>query len=180
MATLSADLSERLQRLEAVQAIQDLKARYADYADMKYDADHRRLPPDRLAQAAALQASCFTDDAVWVGGDHFGGDLRGREALARLFVEAPWSFAFHLYASPVIEVAPGARSATGSWRLWQAATVEESQRAVFLAARTEEAYRREQEGWLISRMKFEILFITPFDSAGWSAVRNLFRSASSQ
>ena len=66
-----------LRRLSDLEALRDLKARYSELADAKYGADLRPRPDAELREIARAQAGCFASDAVWEGGDDFGGDLRG-------------------------------------------------------------------------------------------------------
>lgn len=152
-------LAQRLQRLEAIEAIHALKARYAALADAKYTHDHQRQPEERMAEVARQQAACFTDDAIWYGGE-FGGDLQGHDQLFAWFQQSPWCFATHLYASPIIEVS--ATEARATWRLWQMALREDNGEAVLLFGTTRETYRRNDDGqWLIASMTFEDVHLMP-------------------
>ncbi len=141
-----------LERLAATVEIQQLKARYAEHADAKYGPDFTPAALDLLQAAALAQADCFTEDARWAGGADFGGDIVGRNALARFFAAPPCNHATHLYASPVIEV-DGDR-ARARWRLWQVGVPAGEQEAVLVLAHTEEEYRRTAAGWLHDRVRF--------------------------
>lgn len=163
------DLEARVERLEAIAAIQALKARYTACADAKYTADRTRQPPTALAAAAAGQADCFAEDAVWEAADSFGGALEGRAALAEWFARPPWRFALHLYAGLEIEV--DGDVATGRWRLWQVAAAEDASEPVLLVAITHETYRREADGtWRIARMRFEQLHTVPLAEGALAAL----------
>ncbi len=143
----------RVLRLESVAAIHALKSRYAALADAKYTRDFQRVSDQRMEEVAWQQALCFTDDAVWFGGE-FGGDRRGREQLHEWFQHSPWRFATHLYAGPELEVSDD--HAQGRWRLWQLALPEDRDGTVLLTGTTRETYRRTADGaWLIASMAFE-------------------------
>jgi hypothetical protein len=150
-------LVARIARLEATEAIRVLKARYAALADQKYTADYARQPADRMARVAYEQAACFTDDAVWSGGNGFGSDLIGRSALEGWFRQSPWRFASHFYTAEDIEVVDDT-TAQARWRLWQIALRDDDAHAVLLAAVTTERYARGKDGqWRISFMRFDEL-----------------------
>ena len=146
-------LEERLACLEAVRDIGALKARYAALADAKYLATHQRVAPAEWRRIAEQQAGCFTEDATWDGTADFGGALQGRREIAAWFTRSPWRFALHFYMSPQITLESPA-SAKAIWRLWQIAIRDGEDKPVLLAATTEEAYRWEQNGWLITHMRF--------------------------
>jgi len=148
------DIAERLARLEGIEAIRALKARYAALADAKYTPLCQRLTGAELERVARDQAQCFTEDAVWAGGNSFGGDICGRDQLAKWFMRSPWRFAMHYYTSAHIEVHGDQGHAM--WRLWQLAIREENGDAIVLAASTHERYRREADGqWRCCFMQFE-------------------------
>lgn len=149
-----ASLESRIRALEDQQALQSLKARYARAADSKYTPDGRRAAPAQFMDAARAQAECFCEDAIWDGGP-FGGNLVGRQALCDSFAKAPWRHAMHFYQSSAIDV--DGDTATAQWQLWQIAVDDTSGEVVLICARTHEAYRRVDGGWLISRMAFEKL-----------------------
>ena len=146
-------LTARLARLEAIEAIGALKARYTGFADAKYRPDHRRAAPAEWRRVAHAQASCFTEDAVWIADEAFGGTRTGRAALADWFTRSPWRFALHFYLAPSFSHV-GADDAQASWRLWQIAIPEHADAPVLLAGITHESYRRCAEGWLVTAMRF--------------------------
>ncbi|MBC8722890.1 nuclear transport factor 2 family protein [Paraburkholderia sp. 31.1] len=157
-----AALAARVERLEAIEAIRALKAHYGALADAKYGGDYRKLDREALADIARQQAACFTGDAVWAGGNGFGGDLVGREAIERWFLDSPWRFAMHYYVSETLKVDVARGVAQANWRLMQVALREDADTragAVWLGAVTTEHYRRDAASdlWLISYMKFEAL-----------------------
>jgi ketosteroid isomerase-like protein len=145
------DLARRIQVLEDIEAIKKLKTRYCAYCDNNYDAD----------SIAAL----FTEDAVWDGGAF--GKHEGREAIRAFFRGAPqiFPFAIHQVMNPLIEV-QGER-ATGSWYLFQPATLAEGNQAVWLAARYEEEYVKAGGEWKFKHLRVHASFLTPFEQ-GWA------------
>jgi hypothetical protein len=161
-------LEERVAALEAVEAIRRLKARYAHAADEKYTHAHERKPDAERDRFARIQAECFTEDAVWDGGDAFGQSV-GREAIFERLRGGPWKMAMHYFLTPHITVA-GDRG-EGRWYLWQTATMVEKDTPVFVSAITDDEYRRVDGEWLISRMRLTMKFITPFDRP-WTVARN--------
>ncbi|SDV47287.1 nuclear transport factor 2 family protein [Chitinasiproducens palmae] len=157
-ATPNGDIASRLARLEAIEEIRALKAHYGALADAKYQSSGLPCEPAELDRIAGLQAACFTDDAVWAGGDGFGGDLTGRPALHDWFRRMPWRFAMHCYTSESIRVDVDTNRAEAVWRLTQVAIRNDNGRAVWLGGVTREHYRREPTGdWRIARMRFEQL-----------------------
>ena len=144
----------RMARLEAIEEVRALKAHYSALADAKYASNYERIPPDRMAVIAGQQAACFTRDAVWAGGNGFGGDLIGREALTEWFKNSPWRFAMHYYVSDSLTMHDSHREIEGYWRLMQIAIRHDNERAVWLGAVTHEKYKHEDGHWLISYMKF--------------------------
>ncbi len=144
------DLEQRLGALEDIEAIKKLKARYCAHCDNNYDADGI--------------ASLFTEDAVWDGGNF--GKQEGREAIRTFFRGAPqiFPFAIHQVMNPIIEVK--GEQATGSWYLFQPATLAEGDQAVWLAARYEEDYVKVGGEWKFKHLRVFPSFLTPYEQ-GW-------------
>jgi hypothetical protein len=165
---MTGTLEQRLRRIEDIEAIRALKAFYARCADQKYTDDHRRKPQPEIDAIVRRQVSVFTEDAVWDGGAQFGV-CDGREAIYDHLRSGGWSFALHYFLSPVIEL--DGDTARGAWMLWQPCTLEKGNRSVLMSAITEDDYRRTAEGWKMTRMRFTLKFITPFDRP-WSLNRN--------
>lgn len=143
-------LEERIQELEDLEAIRKLKFRYARFAD-EHDADS-------LAQL-------FTEDAVWEGGDEFGRH-QGQQEI-RAFVLESWeriTWAIHLMTNGEIEIDPSGSEASGTWDLWEPATI--SNQAVWMVGRYVDRYRKVDGQWLISYCELAFDFMTPFES-GW-------------
>jgi hypothetical protein len=154
---LSAGLQGELERVAATLAIQTMKATYAQHADAKYTPDYRQQPPEIMERAAWQQALCFTEDAAWSGGDEFGGRIEGREQLFQWFKKSPWRWCQHFYVCPILAIGDG--TASGRWKLWQAAIPRDGDSTVFLAATTREEYRLVEGQWLHSAMRFEELHL---------------------
>jgi ketosteroid isomerase-like protein len=145
-----AELERRVRVLEDIEAIKRLKHRYADACDRGYDAD-------------AL-AELFAEDAVWDGG--LFGRYEGREAIRAFFrgVPSDIAFAMHYMMNPIIDV-DGDR-ATGTWYLFQTSTFAQGNTPVWGAARYDEEYVREPDGWKFRHLKLISTFWTPYDE-GW-------------
>jgi hypothetical protein len=170
-----ASLAARVERLEAIESIRALKAHYGALADAKYTDDYRKLDAEALRDVARQQAACFTADAVWAGGNGFGGDLIGREAIERWFLASPWRFAMHYYVSETLKVDVARGVAQANWRLMQVALREDAGAgAVWLGAVTTERYRRDGTSglWLISYMKFEALHMMTLADGPQPIARN--------
>lgn len=158
---MKPDLLQRVLRLEAIGAIHSLKAHYSALADAKYTSTYQRQPAERMRELAQQQAACFTEQAVWFGGE-FGGDRTGRQVLAQWFERSPWCWAAHYYLSPQITIADDLTHASAAWQLWQLALREGNGEAVFLTATTHETYiHGDDQGWLIDSMRFTGVHVMP-------------------
>ncbi len=149
---------QRLRRLEAVDQIRVLKADYCDLCDAGY-------PPDALC-------ALFTAEGVWDGGEM--GRFAGREKLYRFFSNMPnvMSFAIHHVMNEAIEVSDDAMTARGRWYLLQTATLAESNEAVWLAARYDDALVFEDDAWRFSEVKLKSRFYTTHRD-GWADLPHL-------
>ena len=149
------DLETRLAKIEAAEEIKNLKARYAKACDDNYDAD-------RLA-------ALFTEDAVWDAGESFGRH-QGRAAIHKFFsdVSKQIAWALHYVVGPEITVADDLQTATGSWYIYEPCTIDG--RALWLAGKYDDRYRREPDGWKFELVKADVQMITPFDE-GWEKRR---------
>jgi hypothetical protein len=162
-------IEDRLRRLEDMEAIRQLKAFYSQCADSKYTTDHHRRPQDEIDAITRRQVdTVFTPDAVWDGGPQFGR-LEGRQAIYDHLRAGRWNFALHYFVNPVITL--DSDTAHASWMLWQPATLEENDQAVWMSATTEDDYVRTAEGWQLRHYAFKLLFITRFDRP-WSDHRD--------
>ena len=152
------NIESRLKRVEAAEQIRLLKAQYCDLCDAGYPAD-------------AL-CDLFTDDGVWDGGEL--GVFEGRDAMHRFFTNMPnvMSFAVHHVTNAAVEVDDDATTARGRWYLLQAATMKESNQAVWLAARYDDQLVLEDGRWRFRRVDLKSRFFTTHE-AGWANVPHL-------
>ncbi len=144
------DITRRVQTLEDIEAIKKLKARYCAGADERDE--------DKFV-------GCFTEDAVWDGGNF--GHYEGRAAIRDFFGTIPQvlSFAIHYVMNPRIEV--NGDTATGAWYLLEPCTmVEGGAQAVWGVAKYEEEYVREDGEWKIRKLILAPECWTPFEQ-GW-------------
>lgn len=162
-----ATLEERIATLETIEAIKRMKAHYARCADAKYTEDHHRKPQEEIDRIAGDQASIFTEDAVWDNG--LFGRFEGRTAIREFLRATPWKFSVHMYMNPLIEVRGD--TATGSWVIWEVATLEESDQAVFLSATLDDEYVRQDGKWYTRKVEMTNRFLTPFEEP-WTVRRN--------
>jgi hypothetical protein len=160
---MSLTLEQRVANLEAIEAIKRLKATYAMYGDGKYSGEHAKLSPEETDRVARLQASCFTEDAIWDSG--MWGTEKGREALFENFRSKPWRFAMHQFTNSIITV--DGDSAKGTWMLWMIATVNSTGKCLHACGYTHDEYRCVKGEWLISKVRLEQKFLTPFTEP-WS------------
>ena len=162
-----ASLEERVRRIEAIEEIKRMKAHYALCADAKYTEDHRRKPQDEIDRIARDQVSVFAEDAIWDNG--LFGRFEGKTAIWEFLRATPWRFSVHMYMNPLIEV--HGETATGSWVIWEVATLETSDQAVFLSATLDDEYVRRDGRWYTSRVAMTNRFMTPFEEP-WTVRRN--------
>ena len=148
------DLERRIQRLEDLEALRALKHRYCTYCDDGYDAE--RLAP------------LFTDDAVWDGG--VLGRFVGREAIRGFFVQCSKlvPFAIHQVTNPILEI-EGDR-ASGAWYLWEPIVFASGNRGLWMAARYDDRYRRENGIWRFESVKIDLRMLSPYEE-GFAKVR---------
>jgi ketosteroid isomerase-like protein len=143
----TGDLEARIQRLEDIDAIKALKHQYCLHCDNDYE-------PDGLA-------SLFTDDGVWDGG--LFGVAEGREGIRGFFKETANTvkFAIHHVTNPLIQV--DGDTATGHWYLWQPMVMRDGDQALWLAARYNENYVREDGTWKFKRLELGIRMLSPYE-----------------
>jgi ketosteroid isomerase-like protein len=149
-----SSLEARIRRLEDIEALKQLKHRYCTLCDDGYVAD----------PLAAL----FAEDAVWDGGPL--GRFEGREAIRAFFAGCSKvvSFAIHHVTNPVIEV-DGDR-ATGDWLLWEPIVFARGERAVWMAARYHDRYRRIGGEWRFEHVAIDLRVLSPYER-GFAQVR---------
>jgi uncharacterized protein (TIGR02246 family) len=150
----TVDLERRIRHLEDLEAIRDLKHRYCTYCDDGYDAE--RLAP------------LFTADAVWDGGAL--GRFVGRDAIRAFFVQCAKivPFAIHQVTNPVIQVQGD--HATGHWYLWEPLVFAKGNQGLWMAARYDDRYRRENGAWLFENVKVDLRMLSPYEE-GFAKVR---------
>jgi len=164
-----ADLHGLMQRLATVER------RVAELEPLADERDiarlmHRYIEACDHVRRAPYTASMFTLDAIWEGANRYAefGVTTGRAAIEAMFVDTPelLPFTAHWLTNPVITVASDRRSAVGTWEVIQAATFGRSDTPVWVAARYDNEFRREPEGWLIHHIRYADVFVTPFGE-GW-------------
>lgn len=136
------ELERRVRVLGDVEAIKRLKHRYPDACDRGYDAD--------------TLAALFAADAVWDGG--LFGRYEGREAIRDFFrgVSSDIVFAMYYMMNPIIDV--DGDLATGTWYLFQTCTFAEGNTPIWGAARYDEEYVREADGWKFRNLRLNSSF----------------------
>lgn len=149
-------LETRLDRIEARFAIEDAMQDYAAAADAKYTAAREKRNPDAVRACALRQASHFAEDGLWSAGE-FGGDLKGRAAIAGFFETSPWLFTSHLYSAARIVVSEDVRSATASWQLVELGVRDMDGRVLLLTGSVSQDWAVTPDGWKIARMGFDRL-----------------------
>ena len=152
MAT--SDLEARVRRIEDIEAIRRLKHLYASYCDDGYDVD-------RLAEL-------FLETAVWDGG--MLGRFEGIEAIRRFFQSCSKAvpFAIHQMTNEVLDV-DGDRG-TGRWYLWEPLVFAKGDRAMWLAGRYDDVYRRVNGTWRFETVTLEARMLSPYEQ-GFAKVR---------
>jgi hypothetical protein len=155
-------LEARLTAVEDVLAIQNLKAHYGALADRRYEKGDRVAAPE-LDRIAREISELFTHDAVWDGGAGLGV-CTGREAIYERFRSPTLTFSWHYFVKPKIAVAGSFGRA--SWDILAPCTTQEH-RAMWMAGREDDEYRKEDGVWLHSSMKLFVTFMAPHEG-GWA------------
>lgn len=152
----SDDLARRVARLESLEAIRDLIASYARGADRNNDP--------------AILAPLFAPDATW--GARGFGPFEGREAIAEGLAATGRSgilWSLHYMISPLIELAADGLSATGSWYLWELATVPgkhaDAPDSVWVGGTYQADFRQLDRRWHFQNVWLDIRLATPFEEA---------------
>lgn len=151
-------LERRVRQFEDLEAIRRLKYAYAAACDDRYNPE-RMLP-------------LFTEDAVWDGGADFGVH-RGHAELRKFFTEVSQNiqFAVHHFLQPEIDIDADGVHARGKWYLWQACTFR-GDAGAWISGLEHDRYRKIDGRWLMSEMRLELFFMTPYED-GWHKVRML-------
>jgi hypothetical protein len=157
------DLEARIQRLEDIEAIRDLKMAYAKLCDEGYDAD-------------GIVALFADEDVSWES-DVFG-TYRGRDEIHAWFdgVDAEIRWALHLMVNPRIDVAPGGRTAKGSFYLLELATMSAADGgepdAVVMTGKYDDEFVKVGDEWRFKRIVINFEQVSNLDQ-GW--VKQQFR-----
>lgn len=154
---MNKSLEERIQILEDIESIKRLKACYCSWADAGIAGD-----------ASGMDAIMdhFTDDEPWADFGPFGLH-EGKEAVGAFFREAvvsTLSYSAHMVCNPVIDV-EGSR-ARGRWYVDVPCTLRGAERPLWLQAKYEEEYVKEEGKWKWKSITTRFDFITPIDE-GW-------------
>ena len=142
-----SSLNDKIQRLIDIEDIKALKYRYARFCDMNYDAKGI--------------SECFTEDAVWDGGDM--GKAETRQGIREFFEGVPniVKYALHYTTNSLVDV--NGDEATGHWHLWQPMVMHENDRAFWFMALYDESYRRVNGEWLISSLSLTVKSLAPYE-----------------
>lgn len=145
-------LLKRVQKIEDIQAIKDLKCKYARACDDGYNTD--------------TMGEIFTENAVFDAGDEWGRH-EGLSAIQDFFRESSKvvSMAVHYFVQPEITLADGGTTASATWYLWQACTVNDE--AMWLSGLEHDKYVKIGGRWWQSEMKLDLFFFSPFEE-GWN------------
>lgn len=141
---MSFDLEKTVRRLADIEDIKQLKARYAGACDEDYNPD--------------LLAPLFAEDAIWDGS--ILGYAEGRAAIHEFFAASSSlvPFAVHQITTPLIEI--DGDTATGQWYLWQPMVFQGE--ALWLSAKYNDKYVRQDGQWLYQHLKLDIRMLTPY------------------
>lgn len=153
---MTDDLAGRLARLESLEAIRDLIAGYARGADRNNDP--------------AIMAPLFAPDATWAAKGF--GPFKGRDAIAEGLAatgrtDILWSL--HYMISPLVELAAHGRTATGTWYLWELATMPgkttDQPDSIWVGGTYRADFRQHDGRWYFQNVWLDIRLATPFEEA---------------
>ncbi len=154
---MNRSTEERVQVLEDIEAIKKLKAMYCCWADAGIAGDASSM--DELVDH-------FTDDEPWADFGPFGLH-KGKKAVRAFFrdvVASTLSYSAHMVSNPIIEVEGG--KGRGKWYVDVPCTLRGADRPLWLQAKYEEEYVKEDGEWKWKSITTRFDFITPFDE-GW-------------
>lgn len=142
-------VEQRISRLEAIEAVKQLKARYFHACDTKQ--------PD-------VVRSCFASGPIDL---RYGriGNFSDREQMVAVFSELACQehiVEMHHGQNPQVEVLD-ADNATAIWGLYYYMIDTRRQNATQLAGFYDDAYRRREGEWLITRSYYEVTSTQIFD-----------------
>jgi hypothetical protein len=103
----------------------------------------------------------FAEDASWGGSTTGDPPIVGREAIFQRLRLSLWTFAMHYYVNPVIDI--DGDTARARWMLWEPCTSQETGKAMWMSAVTEDDYVRTSQGWRLKHYAVRYKFLTPFE-----------------
>lgn len=142
MAADLQDLAQRIQTLEDIEAIKQLKHRYFFSCDQKRPADVR---------------ACFVDGPMVIDYGRIG-QFDNADAMVEIYERlacVDHMVEMHHAQNPQIEIL-GENQARGTWGLYYFLIDTAQQTCVQLAGFYEDEYRREADGWKISRTAYTV------------------------
>ena len=146
-----AALAARLAALEAQDAVRRLKARYMQWCDERRGAEI---------------ADMFWPDGVWEGrGGSATGEVRGADAIAAMFAQAPQRLTFTVHYLTNENITVDGDRAVGEWKLLEPCTVRD-QVAVWQGGRYVDTFERRGDEWRLLRLTLYLEYRTPYDE-GW-------------
>lgn len=143
---MEQELERRIMRLEDLEEIRRLIIRYAEAADRQNDA--------------ALMSELFAEQAVWESSGF--GAFKGRAAIVdglSAVARTRVSRTLHYMIAPLIDVANDRSTARASWRIWEIATLHESEgraQRVLAGGKYESEVVRITGQWRFGRVRLEI------------------------
>lgn len=152
-----AALKQRIAVLEDIETLRRLKAQYARYCDPTHDIDG--------------MVGLFSEDGVFDIGEEYGS-YHGRNEIRAFLNQAdgiiPW--AIHYMIAPIIDVAPDGMAATGSWYLWQLATMPNPDRAgeipIWIAGVYHDDFVKKDGRWMFQKVALRMQIMSPYED-GW-------------
>jgi ketosteroid isomerase-like protein len=168
--TQLAELTRRLETLEAEADIRRIQARYmflCDTPNPEYGIADDKARIERILEL-------YTEDAVWEGvGEYYTnqfGRAEGKAALRKHF-ENFWGsrqdprllLNAHYLTSEQIHVAPDGQTAAGQWIHMQPWLFSDG-KSLIRSSRLNNAFRKENGVWKISRTRTENVFVAPLPS----------------
>lgn len=153
---MTTDLEARLATVEAHNAIENRMSAYIHSCD--------------ITKNVGDIVEHFTDDAVWegVGRNIEFGTSTGKDAIADNFrtVHVRQPFTIHYLTNPEIHVDIEAGTGTGRWLCFEPSTIRTGTMPVWIGLRYENDFVFRDGQWLISHVRVDTLFATPYDK-GW-------------
>ena len=150
-----------LSRLAEIDAVKRVQEAYVLASD---DPDHI---VDRMLQLVA-------EDVELDIGEDFG-KVNGRDGFRAILEGRKFPWTFHYMIPHHVEVSHDHQTASGTWYLWELATMPNAQtgdlEAVWIAASYDNEFAKKGGVWKITKLKFNTQLISPY-ADGW--VKNRF------